>query len=133
MSGFWQSLYRMAPVLSDLVEWLSSQSFEPDDQGLFQVESECIVRIAEHGSGIFLGRCGRYVLRSHRCLFNILHADPADRVHRAQQLFCLETGDAKELIAKNDRDRAAYMRTFAREDWQRHHVESLLARKTVSR
>ncbi len=117
LSGFWQSLNRVA-ILSDPVECLSVQGFEPDDQELFQVESECILRIAEQSSGIFLGRCGRYILRDHPCVFNILvHADLADRIHRVQKLFCLEAGDAKKLVAKNDRDRDAYMRTFARKDW----------------
>jgi cytidylate kinase len=118
LSGFWQSLYRIGAVLSDPVEIPSMQSLEPDDQGLFEVESECIVRIAERSSGVFLGRCGRYILRNHPCLFNILvHADLANRIHRVQELFCLEAGDAKKLIAKNDRDRDAYMSTFARKDW----------------
>ena len=94
------------------------QSFEPDDQAFFQVESEIILRIAEHSSGVFLGRCGRYILRNHPRLFTILvHADLADRIQRVRKLFCLEAGDAKKLIAKNDRDRDAYMSTFARKDW----------------
>jgi cytidylate kinase len=118
LSGFWQSLYRIGAVLSDPVEFPSMQSLEPDDQGLFEVESECIVRIAERSSGVFLGRCGRYILRNHPCLFNILvHAGLADRILRVQKLFCLEAVDAKKLIAKNDRDRDAYMSTFARKDW----------------
>ena len=45
-SGFRQSLNRMAVVLSDPVEFPTMQSLEPDNQALFQVESECIVRIA---------------------------------------------------------------------------------------
>lgn len=118
LSGFWQSLNRIGAVLSDPVERLSMQSFEPDDRTLFQVESECIMQIAEHGPGIFLGRCGRYILRNRPCLFNILvHADLAYRTLRVQELFRLEAGDAKKLIAKNDHDRDAYMSTFARENW----------------
>ncbi len=118
LSGFWQSLNRMAAVLSDPVEFPSMKSLEPDDQGLFQVESECIMRIAERSSGVFLGRCGRYILRNHPCQFNILvHAGLANRIQRVQKLFCLEAGDAKKLIAKNDRDRDAYMSTFARQGW----------------
>jgi cytidylate kinase len=118
LSGFWQSLSRIAVVLSDPVECLSMQSFAPDDHELFQVESECIIRISEQSSGVFLGRCGRYILRDHSRLFNILvHANLADRIHRVQELFCLEAEDTKTLIAKNDRDRDAYMRTFARKDW----------------
>lgn len=117
LSGFWQSLNRIA-VLTDPAECLSVQGIEPDDRGLFQVESECIARIAERSSGVFLGRCGRYVLRDHPRLFNILvHADLANRIQRVQELFCLEAGDAKKLIAKNDRDRDAYMSTFARKNW----------------
>lgn len=34
-----------------------------------------------------------------------------------QELFGLEAGAAKQLITKNDRDRDAYMRTFACENW----------------
>ncbi len=118
LSGFWQSLNRIGAVLSDPVDRLSMQSFEPDDRTLFQVESECILRIAEHGSGIFLGRCGRYILRDHPRLFNILvHADLAYRVRRVQELFGLDSGAARKLIAKNDHDRDAYIGTFAREDW----------------
>jgi cytidylate kinase len=118
LSGFWESLNRVAVVISDPVERLSMQSFEPDDHGLFQVESDCIVRIAKQSSGVFLGRCGRYILRDYPRLFNILvHADLADRIHRVQELFCLEAGDANKLIAKNDRDRDAYMRTFALKNW----------------
>jgi cytidylate kinase len=121
LSGFWQSLNRMAAVLavlSEPIEFLAMQSLEPDDQGLFQVESECIVQIAERSSGVFLGRCGRYILRNHPCLFNILvHAGLANRIRRVQKLFCPEAEDAKKLIAQNDRDRDAYMSTFARKDW----------------
>ncbi len=118
LSGFWQSLNRIGAVLSDPAERLSMQNFEPDDRTFFQVESECIKQIAAHGPGIFLGRCGRYILRNRPCLFNILvHADLAYRVPRVQELFHLKAADAAKLIAKNDRDRDAYMCTFAREDW----------------
>ncbi len=117
LSSFWQSLNRIA-VLSDPAECLTMQSIEPDDHMLFRVESECIARIAERSPGIFLGRCGRYILKDHPRLFSVMvHADLADRIHRVQELFCLEARDAKKLIAKNDRERDAYMRTFACEDW----------------
>lgn len=117
LSTFWQSILRNAS-LSDPVECLSLQNYEPDDNELFRVESEIILRIAEHGAGIFMGRCGRYILRERPNLFNILvHADLADRVRRVQELFCLEAGEAKKLIVRNDRERDAYMRAFARRDW----------------
>ncbi len=117
LSTFWQSFSRLA-ARSDPVECLSLQYFDPDDTELFNVESECILQIAEHSPGIFLGRCGRYILKNRPALFNILvHADLPDRIRRVQELFCLEAVAAKKLITENDRDRDAYMRTFAHKDW----------------
>ncbi len=117
LSGFWQSLNRVA-VLSDPVECMSMDAFEPDDRELFETEAEVIRQIAGKRSGIFLGRCGRYILRDYPRLFNILvHADKPDRIKRVQGLYCLEEGPARKLMEQNDRDRDAYMRTFARKDW----------------
>ncbi len=117
LSTFWQTYSRLA-ARSDPAECLSPQYFDPDDRELFKVEAECILQIAEHGSGVFLGRCGRYILKGRPGLFNILvHANLPDRIRRVQELFCLEEAEAKKLIAQNDRDRDAYMRAFARRDW----------------
>lgn len=117
LSSFWQSLNRVA-IMTDPVECLSLQNFLPDDRSLFKLESDCIQRIAEKSSGIFLGRCGRYILRAHPRHFSILiHANMADRVRRVQELYCLEAGEARKLIEKNDRERSAYVQSFTKQDW----------------
>lgn len=117
LSSFWQSLNRIA-VMSNPAECLSLQEYVPDDRSLFNLESDCIGRIAEKSAAIFLGRCGRYILRDHPRHFSILvHADLVDRIRRVQELFCLEAGEAKKLLQRNDRERAAYIYTFTRRDW----------------
>jgi hypothetical protein len=87
------TLNRRAAVRSGQHEFLTIQSLEPDDQGLFPVKSECILRTAERNPEFFLRRGGGYILRNHRCLFNILvQAGPANRIHAVRKLFSLEAG-----------------------------------------
>jgi cytidylate kinase len=118
LSTFWQSLMRIA-AFTDPVKCLSLDSYYlPSDRELFKFESDYIGRIADKSSAIFLGRCGRYILREHPGHISILiHADLPDRIKRIQQLYCLGEDEAKKLIETNDRERTAYMRAFTRQDW----------------
>jgi len=116
LSSFWRSLNRIA-VMTNPIESMSLENYEPDDREIFQLESDCIRQIAQETSAIFLGRCGRYILRDHPRLFSILvHADMPDRVRRVQELFGLDAGEAKKLIDQNDREREAYIRTFTHQN-----------------
>jgi cytidylate kinase len=117
LSTFWQSFMRIA-AFTDPVGCLSLDSFTPSDRDLFKLESDYIGRIADKSSAIFIGRCGRYILRDQPGHFSILvHADLPDRIKRIQQLYCLGEEEAKKLIETNDRERTAYMRAFTRQDW----------------
>jgi len=117
LSTFWQSFMRIA-VLTDPVECLSPDNYLPNDRELFKLESDYIGRIADKSSAIFLGRCGRYILRQHPGHISILvHANLPDRIKRIQQLYCSGEDEAKKLIETNDRERTAYIRAFTRQDW----------------
>src|SRR5450759_790819 len=117
LSTFWQSFMRIA-VLTDPVECLSPDNYLPNDRELFKLESDYIGRIADKSSAIFLGRCGRYILRQHPGHIRILvHANLPDRIKRIQQLYCSGEDEAKKLIETNDRERTAYIRAFTRQDW----------------
>ena len=105
LSTFWQSFMRIA-VFTDPVNCLSPESYAPTDRELFKLESDYIGRIADQSSAIFLGRCGRYILRDHPGHISLLvHANLADRIKRLQQLYCLDEADTKKLIDTNDRER----------------------------
>lgn len=117
LSSFWEAMGRNA-ILSDPVGCLALDNYEPTDQELFDHETEIIARIAEKSSGIFLGRCGGYVLRQHPCHVRLLvHADLPDRINRLKQLFCLEEEAARKLIQTNDRERNAYIHAFTQQNW----------------
>ena len=117
LSSFWQSFLRIA-VFTDPAGCLSTDNYVPNDSEFFNLESEVIGRIAENSPAIFLGRCGRYILRDHPNHISILvHADLPERIQRVRSLYCLDEAEAKKLIETNDRERTAYIRAFTREDW----------------
>lgn len=117
LSSFWQSFARLAEFM-DPAKSLSAPTYVPTDKELFQLESDYIGRIAEKSSAVFIGRCGRYILRDHPCQISVLvHADRAARTERLSALYHLTKHEAEKLTEVNDRERAAYIQTFTKQNW----------------
>ncbi len=116
LRSFWESFTHMVTMV-DPVRSLSLSSYVPTDQELFALESQTIGRIAEKNSAIFIGRCGRYILRNHLNHIGILvYADMPNRIERLCSIYHLKPEAAKKLIKTNDRERRAYIRNFAKEE-----------------
>ncbi len=114
---FWQTYSRTAELL-DPAQTLTADRYIPTDKEFFQLESETICSIAEKTNAVFIGRCGRYILRDHpRQLRLLVLADPPARIERLQNLFHLAAPEAAKLMEDNDRDRSAYIRAFTGQDW----------------
>lgn len=74
----------------------------------FSGEAEVIRELARH-SCIILGRCASEILKEQPNVFNIyICADKEDRIKRIMKKEALSYDEAKELLEKNDRERAAY-------------------------
>lgn len=117
LRSFWQTYSRTAELM-DPASSLTADQYIPTDKELFQLESETILRIAEKSSAVFVGRCGRHILRDHpRHACFLLLADPATRIERIQSLYHLGGPEAGKFIEENDRDRTAYIRAFTGQDW----------------
>ena len=117
LSSFWQSFSRMA-LFTDPIVSFSPNTYVPTDRDLFELESDYIARIAEKTSAIIMGRCGRYILRDHPHRTSILvHAATPARIKRIRELYHLSENEAGKLIETNDRERAAYISTFTKQDW----------------
>jgi CMP/dCMP kinase len=117
LSSFWQSFSRTID-LANPDKSLTADHYVPTDRDLFQFECDTISRIAEKSSAIFIGRCGRCVLRVHPRHFNVLvHARKPARIKRLGELFKLSQAEAEKLIETNDKERADYIRTFTKENW----------------
>jgi CMP/dCMP kinase len=117
LRSFWQTYSRTAELMDPALS-LTADQYVPTDKELFQLESETILRIAEQSSAVFIGRCGRYILRDHpRHVSFLLMADPAARMERIKNLYHLGAPEAGKFIEENDRDRTAYIRAFTGQDW----------------
>jgi len=117
VSSFWESLSRMV-LVTDPIKTVTLESYMVTDKELFKLESEYIARIADETSAVFLGRCSRYVLRNHPKRISIfVHANLPARVERLGQIFHLSTAEAEKFIETNDRDRAAYVQSFTKQNW----------------
>jgi CMP/dCMP kinase len=116
LSSLWDSLVHMTSMF-DPANALSSDRYVPTDQELFQIEADTILRIAEKGSAIFIGRCTRCILSTHpRHVSLLVHASLPARVDRLCNLYQLSAEEAKKLAETNDRERTAYIRSCAHED-----------------
>jgi CMP/dCMP kinase len=117
LSTFWQTFARTA-MLSDPVMGLAAQPIAPSDSDLFELECATIQKIAAKGSGIFLGRCGWYVLRSQpRHVSILVTAERSARVKRLGELYKLSEAQTLEAIKTNDREREDYIHAFTKQNW----------------
>lgn len=84
----------------------------------FGVQADLIRRIAGQESAVFVGRCSDYILRNHpRHVSVFVMADMADRVSSVSARMNISEAAARELIEKNDRQRAAHHDLYAETTW----------------
>jgi CMP/dCMP kinase len=85
---------------------------------LFKAEKEIIEHLAKERSAVIIGRCGSYILRDHPNHFSIfLHGDISFRKGRIKKLYDVSEKAAGNMIARSDKERTLYYRTFTKEEW----------------
>ena len=78
------------------------------DGDSYATEAEVIKELAEHPC-IILGRCASEILKDQPNVFNVyVCADKEDRIERIMKKESLPHDEAKEMLEKNDAERAAY-------------------------
>lgn len=114
--SFWESFSRLELFSNSLVTVPSD--YFPSDRELYNLESKFIEEIAAKSSAIILGRGGRYILRDfphHLSVF--VHADMKDRIQRVSKLYNVSVNVAQKIIAKNDKERNSYIKSFTHLEW----------------
>lgn len=90
----------------------------PIPQKLFLAQFDTIRSLAEEGDCVFVGRCADYVLRDNPNCTNIfIHAPLEVRVERVKERLELSSDEARTLIIKTDKKRAAYYNSYADRRW----------------
>ena len=88
------------------------------EDGLFQTQSDIIRKLAEQGSGIFVGRCADYVLRDKENMLSVfITADMADRIARIAQKDEMNKKQAEKFITQGERQRASYYNYYTFKEW----------------
>jgi cytidylate kinase len=88
------------------------------NEGLFKIQSDVIRKLAEVESCVIVGRCADYILRDHPgCISFFIHDKLANRIRRISERQQITAEQAKELIAKTDKSRAAYYGYYTNKTW----------------
>ena len=104
------------PVYSDSGEYSDAGNLSGDD--LFALQSKVIRRLADNGSGVFVGRCADYVLRDRPELFSVfITADEGYRVGKVMERENLTKEDALKFIESSERKRASYYNYYTFKKW----------------
>lgn len=85
---------------------------------LFYTQADIIKKAAEESSCIIVGRCADYVLRDMPNVINIfLHANLECRKKRLVEKYGVTDKNIDKVIAKADKQRAAYYNTYTDLEW----------------
>ncbi len=116
-STFWENISRTVLVY-DPSAVVKLDTYMITDTELFRLESAYIERIANETSAVILGRLARYILRSHPHRISIfVTAHLEARIKRVSEILHLSPAEAEKFIETNDRERAAYVHSFTKQDW----------------
>lgn len=91
----------------------------PIGHKIFLAQFDAIKNIAEKESCIFVGRCADYALEDNPDLLSIfIHGTMEHRIQRIMEKVGVKTEDeAKDLIIKTDKRRAAYYNSYSNKKW----------------
>lgn len=113
--GFFQTLFHLhAPLLSDSNFYDNQFSQE----SLFRFQSEAMMKAANKGNCVFVGRAADYILRGYANTVNIfITADMSDRIKMVTQRLGCSEQEAKKLIIHKENNRASYYNYYTGKKW----------------
>lgn len=90
------------------------------NEGLFKIQSDAIRKLAREESCVIVGRCADYILRDvPSCLSFFISDTMENRVQRVVSRLGITVEQAKELMEKTDKGRAAYYDYYTNKAWGR--------------
>ena len=90
----------------------------PINHKVFLAQFEAIKKIANEGPCVIVGRCADYALENYDNVVSVfIHADLEERIKRVSHIMKLSRGKAKEVILKNDKQRASYYNYYSNKKW----------------
>ena len=85
---------------------------------LFKIQSDTIRNIADKGSCVLVGRCADYILRDDPACLSVFISNTIEtRIQKIVERMGVTVEQAKELMTKNDKSRAAYYNYYTNKTW----------------
>ncbi len=90
----------------------------PLNHKVFLAQFDTIKKLAEQESCVIVGRCADYALASDPDCINVfIHADLDDRVKRVSKRMNITEQKAKDMVQKQDKQRASYYNYYTCKKW----------------
>jgi cytidylate kinase len=115
--GFWTAYAGNAGFFTNRISLFNEM---PMNDRLFLIQSNIIKKLAESGSCVIVGRCADYILRDDPHVIPVfIHSSEQDRLNRITQSYGIASKDARDIMIKTDKRRAAYYNYYSGEKWGR--------------
>lgn len=96
----------------------SPYSDMPIDQKVFLAQYDTIKKLADKGSGIFVGRCADYVLSDYENVLSVfIHADNDFKIKRIMERYDLSERKAMDLIGRKNKQRSTFYNYYTSKKW----------------
>ena len=96
----------------------TSEAGIPLNHQLFLEQFNAIKNIAEEASCVIVGRCADYALAENTDVVNVfIYADIEKRIRRIARIYDMTDKQAKDIIMKNDKQRASYYNYYTNKTW----------------
>ena len=91
---------------------------------VYLAQFDAMRKLADQGSGVFVGRCADYVLEDVPEAFHVfICSDMESRIERISKKYNVSEKEAMQLCISKDKDRASYYNYYANNKWgdSRHY------------
>ena len=117
-------------TMFDGIFYMSDNCLRND--ALFKIQSDVIRELAEKESSVFVGRCADYILKDFPGVVSVfISAKIEDRIRRVMEHNDLSENEARSLIEKTDKKRAAYYNFYSNNIWGRADSYDLCINSSV--
>lgn len=90
----------------------------PLNHKVFLAQFDAIKKLAERESCVIVGRCADYALEEFDNVFHVfIHADNEYRIKNVMNYNSVSEAKAKDIISKNDKQRASYYNYYTSKKW----------------
>jgi len=115
--GFWAASASNAGIYGNRIPMFNEL---PMNDQLFLIQSKIIRKLAESDSCVIVGRCADYILRDDPHTIPVfIHSDEEDRLNRIIHIYGIAEKDARDVMIKTDKRRAAYYNYYSGGKWGR--------------